>query len=138
MLKEPESHSDKKLKHLETRLQSFEMKEAERELGSIVKQAVKRHNDLDPELVESVIYQSIADNPHNDVDDAVDRLREFISYAQTKAVRKQPEPQQVQAQRPSAPPRPSMTGNKTYGNQPAGKPRTLADAREALYNFLKK
>lgn len=137
LLAEPENPADSKLKHIESRLQMFELKEAEKELSSIVKSTVRRHSDLDPELVESVVYQSISENPNADVDDAVDRLREFIGYVQTKGTR-QPQTQQVAPQKPSASPRPSMAGARNYSTQSTDKPRSLADAREALYNYLKR
>lgn len=134
LLQDDNTPDNKKLSSLEQRLQSFELKEAERELGNIVKDAVKRHNDLDSELVESVVYQAISENPDADVDDAIDRMREFIAYVNNRGIKK---PQvQTQAPQTKVPPRPSMTANKQYTEQ-ANKPKNLADAKDALYNFLK-
>lgn len=126
-----------KYKTLEQRLQTFELKEAERELSGIVKSTQRKNSDLDPDLVESVVYQVIAENPTTDVDDAVDRLRDFIGYVQTSAVKK-PQVTQQEAPRPTAAPRPTMSGTKHFTTESSvSKPKTLADARDNLYNFLK-
>lgn len=129
-----EEKPNKQLSSLEQRLQKFELKEAEKELGSMVKSAIQRNDDLDPELVESVIYQTIGENPNGDIDEAIERMREFVSYVNTKGFKKSPVTPALQANK--VPPRPSMTSNKNYVEQ-ANKPKNLSDAREALYNFLK-
>lgn len=130
LLAVPEDPQESKLKDLESRLQNWELKEAEKELTSIVNQQIKKHSDLDRELVESVVYQTIAENPQADLDEAVGRLREFIGYIQSKG--NPPTPQ-----KPSAPPRPSATGQRNYAPT-TEKPKNLATAREALYNYLTK
>lgn len=127
-----EEKPNKQLSSLEQRLQKFELKEAEKELGNMVKSAIQRNDDLDPELVESVIYQTIGENPNGDIDEAIERMREFVSYVNTKGFKKP----QVTPQTNKVPPRPSMTSNKNYVEQ-ANKPKNLSDAKEALYNFLK-
>lgn len=130
LLAVPEDPQESKLKDLESRLQNWELKEAEKELTSIVNQQIKKHSDLDRELVESVVYQTIAENPQADLDEAVGRLREFIGYIQSKGNPQTP-------QKPSAPPRPSATGQRNYAPT-TEKPKNLATAREALYNYLTK
>ena len=130
------NQSDDKYSSLEKRLQTFEMKEAERELDSIVSNAKKYNKDINPDLLETVIYKSIAENPYVDVNDVVDNLREFIGFVKTDGVRQQPVVQQPQ-QRLEAAPRPSMQGNKTYSSEGIKKPSTVSEAREALYQYLK-
>lgn len=130
LLAEPEDPKETKLKDLESRLQNWELKEAEKELTSIVNQQIRKHSDLDKELVESVVYQTIAENPNADLDEAVGRLREFIGYIQTKS-------NPSSSQKPSAPPRPSATGQRNYAPT-TEKPKSLATAKEALYNYLTK
>jgi len=130
----PEDPTDKKFKDLESRIQTYELREAEKELDSIVKSAVRRNSDLDNELVESVVYNTIATNPNADVDEAIGKLREFVDYVETRGKKKTES--QTPNNKPVAPPRPSMAGSKNYQTTPETKPRSLADAREALYNFL--
>lgn len=139
ILDDKKKPDNKQLSNIEERLRSFEMKEASKELDNIVKNTQKKHDDLDPELVESVVYQTISENPNADIDDAIDTVRQFVDYASTKAKRKQEVQQQVQS-KPIAAPRPSMNGSKTYDstNNSSNKTKTLADAREALYNYLNK
>ena len=133
LLKE-DSSEDSNYSALEKRVQSFEMKEAERELSTMVRNSQKANKDLDSELVEAVIYQTIATDPNADIDDALDNLRNFMQYARNsdKQIR------EPAAERHVAAPRASSVGQKGYVPQTTlNKPRTLADARESLYNYLK-
>ena len=135
LLKE-DSSEDSNYSALEKRVQSFEMKEAERELGTMVRNSQKANKDLDSELVEAVIYQTIATDPHADIDDALDNLRNFMQYARNSDKDKQT--REPAAERHVAAPRASSVGQKGYVPQTTlNKPRTLADARESLYNYLK-
>ena len=135
LLKE-DSSEDSNYSALEKRVQSFEMKEAERELSTMVRNSQKANKDLDSELVEAVIYQTIATDPHADIDDALDNLRNFMQYARNSDKDKQT--REPAAERHVAAPRASSVGQKGYVPQTTlNKPRTLADARESLYNYLK-
>ena len=131
-----DSSEDSNYSALEKRVQSFEMKEAERELGTMVRNSQKANKDLDSELVEAVIYQTIATDPNADIDDALDNLRNFMQYARNSDKDKQT--REPAAERHVAAPRASSVGQKGYVPQTTlNKPRTLADARESLYNYLK-
>ena len=135
LLKE-DSSEDSNYSALEKRVQSFEMKEAERELSTMVRNSQKANKDLDTEVVEAVIYQTIATDPHADIDDALDNLRNFMQYARNSDKDKQT--REPAAERHVAAPRASSVGQKGYVPQTTlNKPRTLADARESLYNYLK-
>ncbi len=134
-----DSSEDSNYSALEKRVQSFEMKEAERELGTMVRNSQKANKDLDSELVEAVIYQTIATDPNADIDDALDNLRNFMQYARNsdKQIR-EPNANANTVERHVAAPRASSFGQKGYVPQTTlNKPRTLADARESLYNYLK-
>lgn len=127
---------DQKYNSLEDRVRAFELKEAEKDLANIVSNTQRKYNDLDSALVESVVYQAIAQDPDADIDEAVDRLKQFIDYVSVKGKK------QVEVKAPvetrAAPPRPSMNGTKTYENQTSdNKPKTLADASSALFNYLR-
>lgn len=130
------NQKEDKYSSLEKRLEAFEIKEAERELDSIVSSAKRNNKDINPELLETVIYKSIAENPHVDINDVVDNLREFIGFVKTDGVKQEQSIPQTQ-QRFEAAPRPSMQGNKTYSSEGVKKPSTVSEAREALYKYLK-
>lgn len=135
LLKGEDEKPDNKYQGLEKRLRSFEMKEAEKELSTMVQSAQRGNRDLDAELIEAVVYQTIANDPNADVDDAIDTLRTFIDYAKGTGNKAE---KVAQVERPVAAPRVSINGSKTYDPQSAqNKPKTLADAKESLYNFLK-
>lgn len=139
LLREDSNSDDSNYSALEKRVQSFEMKEAERELSTMVRNSQRANKDLDSELVEAVIYQTIATDPHADIDDALDNLRNFMQYARNsdKQIR-EPNANANTVERHVAAPRASSVGQKGYVPQTTlNKPRTLADARESLYNYLK-
>jgi len=131
---------DKEFTNLDKRLKQFELKEAERELDSIVSQAKKSHSDINPDLLETVIYKAISENPQADIEDAVENLRTFISFVKTSG---QASPVPVTTPEPvkkpafEAAPRPSLQGTKQYFSDDIKKPTSVSEAREALYKYLK-
>lgn len=131
---EPKDKSQDKYSELEQRVYAFELEKAEMKLDKLVNDAVRNHKDFPAEIVESLVYQTITNDPNADIDDVMDNLKKFVSLIKNdnkQLVKEEP--------RFSAPSRASSVGQKQYSaEQTVSKPKTVAEGTAALRDYLTK
>lgn len=138
---EPSNKNDP-IKDLDARIRSFELQKAESDLDRFVDKAIKLNKDVDAEIVESVVYHVISNDPNADIEDVTEMLTNIKSLTarfggQVQDVNKK---QPVVETKPKldAPARLPMTGHKTQSINNNDKPiRSVQDGSQRLLEFLR-
>lgn len=138
---EPSNKNDP-LKDIDARLRSFELQKAEADLDRFVDRAIKLNKDVDAEIVESVVYHVISQDPNADIEDVTEMLSNIKSLTtrfggQTQDVNKK-QPAVETKPKLDAPARLPMTGQKPQSNSNNDKPiRSVQEGSQRLLDFLR-
>ena len=120
---------------LESRLQTYEMSMAEKQLDAAIDQAVNQY----PDVPRRAILESVASGNTN-IMDVAERYQSFVNQMREQAIADYlSENPQAKAAAQVAP-RPSKTAGSAPSNSrvtPDEKPKNLNDAHKALSKFLK-
>lgn len=126
-----DNSADKKYDDLNSRLASFEMKNAQAELDAEISEITKKY----PDVPKSILLQAVIQNPDIDLFHIANEYSQFIHSIEEKALSKHKVSTSTQH---SAPPRPkSVTSTGNSVGQNISRPRTMAEARAAALNYFK-
>jgi len=136
--------ADKKNDHqyssLDQRLRVFEQERIEKELEVTVSSYQKKYSDMDADMVESIIYKSIAENPNASLDEVLDSTYSFIQSIEKKALEKHGTTKEKNPP-PAAPSRPSIVKDfslKSGNSEGQKKIENIQDASQRLREYLAK
>jgi hypothetical protein len=122
--------------NLESRLQKYEMANAERQLEAEIGHATEKY----PDVPRRAILEAVA-NGNVNVMDVAERYSSFVNQMREKAIADYLEAQPTQdGAPPKVAPRPSKAGGSTVSTgslKPEDRPKNLQDASRALNKFLK-
>ena len=126
-----------KLQTLEQKLYQFEVDKAQNELQRELAMATQKY----PSVPHEVLLNAVIENPEANVFAVAEQYNTFVVSLKEQAIAEYLSQNKVQAQgsKPSVPPRVSPAGGSLVGKSVSGgqTPKTMDDARNALYEYLK-
>ena len=132
---EPDAYTQK-LQTIEKKLYQFEVDKAQMELQKEIATATQKY----PMVPQEVLLNAVIENPDANIFSIAEQYNTFVSGLKEQAIAEYlSQGKQTTSSRSSLPPRVSSAGGSLVGKSVSGgqSPKTMDDARNALYEYLK-